>query len=317
MTPAGLPPKCRLVDIGTHSLALYTHGPEPSDHTAPVALFISGVASDALNWQAVVRQLSPLLRNYTYDRSGYNHSELSPLAPTAENVVLELSRLIEKAAIANPLILVGHSWAGVLIHEFIALKGTAQIAGLVLVDANHETAPLVMNVNDPVLWTVAAGVEPYSAWGVEANHKLTPEEWNAFRAAESSDKFKAIERKEELEHYMPSFETLRKKELTKRQPLLDDKPVFVIGGLRSRDWSGLYTAGVTKGNGDGQQRAHVREMIANVDEKNEGLMKEFLKLSTKSELVIARESGHFVQMTQPEVVVDGVKWVLENQAALS
>lgn len=317
MAHAGLPPNCHLVDIGTHSLALYTHGPEPISSSDPVVLFVSGVASDALNWQAVVRQLSPLLRNYTYDRSGYNNSELSPLAPTAENVVLELSRLVEKAAITNPLILVGHSWAGVLIHEFIALKGTGQIAGLVLVDANHETAPLVMNVNDPTLWTVAAGVEPYSAWGVEANHKLTAEEWNAFRAAESSDKFKAIELKEELEHYMPSFETLRKKELTKRQPLLDDKPVFVIGGLRSRDWSGLYKAGVAKGNGDEAQKAHVREMIANVDAKNEGLMKEFLKLSTKSELVIARESGHFVQMTQPEVVVDGVKWVLDNQATMS
>jgi pimeloyl-ACP methyl ester carboxylesterase len=42
-----------------------------------------------------------------------------------------------------------------------------------------------------------------------------------------------------------------------------------------------------------------------------------LKLSTKSEFVIARKSGHFVQMTQPEIVVDGVKWVLEHQPASS
>lgn len=91
-----------------------------------------------------------------------------------------------------------------------------------------------------------------------------------------------------------------------------DKPVFVIAGTRSRDWSGLYEAGVAKGNGDEEQRALVRNMIANVDEKNEGLMKEFLKLSTKSELVFVRNSGHFVQMTQPEIVVDGIEWVLEN-----
>jgi pimeloyl-ACP methyl ester carboxylesterase len=315
MASSTLPSNGRLVNIGTHSLALYTHGLEPSSSKDPVVLFISGVASDALNWQAVVRLLGPL-RSYTYDRSSYRNSESSPLAPSAENVALELSLLIEKAPILNPLILVGHSWAGVLIHEYIALKlkRTNQIAGLVLVDANHETAPLVMNVNDPILWTVAAGVEPYSAWGVEAKHKLTQEEWDAFREAERTEKFRLIMHKEDVENYMPSFETLRKKELSKKQPLplVGDKPVYVIVGTRSRDWSGLYEAGVAKGNGTEEQRSYVRELIKTVDAKNEGLMKEFLKLSTKSELVFATESGHFVQMTQPEIVVDGVKWVLDN-----
>ncbi|KAI1801105.1 alpha/beta-hydrolase [Daldinia bambusicola] len=316
MASSALPSNGRLVNIGTHSLALYTHGPEPSSSKDPVVLFISGVASDALNWQAVVRLLPPV-RSYTYDRSGYRNSESSPLPPSAENVVLELSLLLEKAPITNPLIIVGHSWAGVLIHEFIALKGVSQIAGLVLVDANHETAPLVMDVNDPTLWAVAAGVEPYSAWGVEAEHKLTKEEWDAFRAAETTEKFKLIEKKEEFEQYIPSFETLRKKELSKKQPLLGDKPVYVIGGMRSRDWNGLYKAGVAKGNGTEEQRNYVRELIKAVDEKNERLQKEFLKLSTKSELVFATESGHFVQMTQPDVVVGGVKWVLDNLPASS
>ncbi|KAK4233634.1 alpha/beta-hydrolase [Achaetomium macrosporum] len=315
MASPALPPNGRLVNIGTHSLALYTHGPEPSSSKHPVVLCISGVASDALNWQAVVRLLGPSLRSYTYDRSGYRNSESSPHAPSAENIALELSLMIEKAPIPNPLILVGHSWAGVLTHEYIALKGTDQIAGLVLVDANHETAPLVMDVNDPILWTViAAGVEPYSAWGVEAEHKLTRGEWDAFRAAETTEKYELIARQEE-ENYMPSFEALRKKELSKKQPLLGDKPVYVVGGTRSRDWSGLYRAGVAKGNGTEEQRRHVRDLIETVDAKTEGLMKEFLKLSTKSKLVFAKESGHFVQLTQPEIVVDGVKWVLDNRPA--
>lgn len=313
MTSSALPPNGRLVNIGTHSLALYTHGPEPSSLQDPVALFISGVATDALNWQAVVRLLGPSVRSYTYDRSGYHHSESSPRAPSAENIALELALLLEKAPIPNPLILVGHSWAGVLTHEYIALKGTDQIAGLVLVDANHETAPLVMDVNDPILWTIiAAGVDPYAAWGVEAAHKLTRAEWDAFRAAQATKHFQLVAHKEDDENYRPSFETLRKKELSKRQPLLGSKPVYVIGGTRSRDWSGLYNAGIAKGNGTEEERSYVRELIKTVDAKNKGLMKEFLKLSTKSKLIFATESGHFVQLTQPEIVVDGVKWVLNN-----
>lgn len=316
MSSSTLPSNASLVNIGTHSLALYAHGPEPSSSKDPVVLFISGVASSSLNWAAVVRLLPSSLRSYTYDRSGYRNSEFSPLEPTAENVALELSLLIKNAPIQNPLIIVGHSWAGVLISEFIALTGNGpHIAGLVLVDANHETAPLVLDVNDPDLLAIAEGVDFYSGIGVRAEHKLTQEEWDAFQSDESTEKYKLTAHKEDEEQYALSFETLRKKELSKKQPLVEDKPVYVIGSLRSRDWTGLYKAGVERGNGTEEQRSHVRELIRTADEKSESLMKEWLKISMKSKLVFARESGHFIQLTQPDVVVDGVKYVLDNLQA--
>ncbi|KAL9086284.1 MAG: hypothetical protein Q9165_007199 [Trypethelium subeluteriae] len=312
MSSSHPPSNPTLVNIGTHSLALYTHGPEPSSSKDPVVLFVSGVASSSLVWAAVTRLLPPTLRSYTYDRAGYGKSEVSPLAPTAENIALELSRLIEKAPITNPLILVGHSWAGVLLHEFIARTGNGpHIAGLVLVDANHETALQVLDPNDANLQAISEGVEAYSAKGIAAEHKMTREEWDALQSDEATEKFNLQAQKEDDE-YAPSFVTLRKKELGKRQPLLGDRPVYVIGGRRSRDWNGLYKVGVEKGNGTEEQRSYVREMIRTADEKSAGLMKEFLKLSTNGKFVIARDSGHFVQLTQPDMVVDGVKWVLDE-----
>ncbi|KAG4025509.1 hypothetical protein MFRU_056g00230 [Monilinia fructicola] len=309
------PSNATLVNIGTHSLALYTHGPEPSSSKEPVVLFVPGVQSSRLNWAAVTRLLPSSIRSYTYDRSGYGSSELSPLAPTAENIALELSRLIEKAPIPNPLIIVGHSWAGVLVNEFIFLTGNGpHIAGLVLVDANHETALEVLDPDDANLVAISVGVETYSNMGIEAEHKLTQEEWDALLREKTTEKFK-LQGKKENDEYAPSFRTLRNKELGKRQPLIGDKPVYVIGGMRSRDWSGIYNAGVEKGNGTEEQRSNVRELIRIADKTNEGLMKEFLKLSTKGKLVFAHQSGHFVQLTQPDIVVDGVKWVLDNRSS--
>lgn len=326
MASSSIPTNGRLVNIGSHNLALYSHGPEPRSTKDPVILFISGIASDALNWQAVIRLLAPLsLRSYTYDRSGYHNSEPSPLRPSAENFALELSHLLHAAPIPNPLILVGHSWAGVLIHEYLALalagplgSREVEVAGLVLVDANHETAPLVLDVNDPVLWNVmAAGVvDVYAAWGVSAAHKLTRGEWDAFRAAERGERYARAARAEE-EEYGLSFEVLRRKGLGERMLLVGDMPVFVIQGTRSRDWRGLYEAGVARGNGTEEEREYVRELIGTVDVKFGNLMREFLKLSTKSELVIAAESGHFVQLAQPEIVVDGVEWVLNSLSSSS
>ncbi|KAF2876752.1 Alpha/Beta hydrolase protein [Massariosphaeria phaeospora] len=268
-----------LVNIGTHSLALYTHGPKPASFKDPAVLFVSGVASSSHGWAAVIRLLPPSLRSYTYDRSGCGSSELSPLAPTAENIALELSRLIEHAPIENPLIIVGHSWAGVLAREFVLSTGNGpHIAGLVLVDANQENSL---------------------------------KEWDAFVCDETTEKFKQQGEKEK-EAYVPSFETLQKKGLENLQPLLGNNPVYVVGGMRSRDWSRLYEAGIEKGNGTKEQRSHASEMIRTADEKSHGLMKEHLDLSTKRKLVFARESGHFVQLTQPDFVVDGVSWVLDR-----
>jgi hypothetical protein len=128
------------------------------------------------------------------------------------------------------------------------------------------------------------GVDPYSAWGIEAEHKLTKEESDAFRAAEATEKYNLIAHKEDFENYIPSFKTLRKKELSKKQPLVGDKPVYVIVGTRSRDWSGLYKAGVAKGNGTEEQRSYVRELIKTVDAKNEGLTREFLNCLQRATL---------------------------------
>lgn len=301
-----------LINIGTHSLALYSHGPQPSSSLDPVVWFVSGVASSRLNWAAVIRLLPPSMRSYTYDRSGFGSSELSPLKPTAENIAKELFELIKNTSIVNPLILVGHSWAGVLVNEFLYVaRDHTRIAGLVLVDANHESTLQVLDPNDAALQAISEGIEPYSGRGITEEHKLTPKEWEAYMSDEATEKAKLQAQKEDHE-YVPSFETLRKKELANFQPLVGNKPIYVIGGMRSRDWSRLYNRGVDIGNGTEEQRSQVKSLIKTADEKSAGLMKEHLMLSRKGKLVFAHQSGHFVQLTQPNIVVDGVEWVLGN-----
>jgi pimeloyl-ACP methyl ester carboxylesterase len=313
-------PTPTLVNIGTHCLALYTHGPAPSHSNDPVVLFVSGIASSSLVWSAVTRRLassSSSVRSYTYDRSGFGASDQSPLAPTAENIALELSYLINGAPIKNPLVLVGHSWAGVLVREFLTLTGNGpHIAGIVFVDANQERSLQVLNVLDVNLRVLFAGAEYLVDQGIAAEHKLTHEDWDAFVSEEATQKFKLQSAKEEKE-YEGSFQTLRRKELGKGGPLLGNKPMFVIGSLRSRDWGRMYNVGVARGNGTELQRKYVREIIETADLKSEGLMQDHLKLSTKGKLVSATESGHFVQLTQPDIVVDGVNWVLKEMHASS
>ena len=312
MATSSPPPPSTFVNIGTHNLCLYTHGPSPTSSKSPVVLLVPGLGTSTLVWAGVIRLL-PSIRVYSYDRSGYRKSEQSPLPPTAENIALELSILIQNAHIENPLILVVASWGGVIAREFIARTGNGpHIVGLVLVDANHERTLQVLDWTNADLRAVFTGIDSLDAMGLRSEHKLTPQEWQAYETDEATEKHQLQETKEG-EEYPPSFETLRRKNLRAReQPLFGDKPVFVIMGLTARDWEGQYRVGVEKGNGTEEQRRVAREMIDTANDKNEILQKEHLALSTRGKFVLAKESGHFVQLTEPEIVADGVGWILQE-----
>jgi pimeloyl-ACP methyl ester carboxylesterase len=302
-----------LISIGSHSLCLYSCGPSVTNFTSPAVLLISGLASSNLGWSAVTRLLSPSIRVYSYDRSGYGSSETSPLPPTAENIATELNLLLQNAKVEGPLILVAHSWGGVIVQEFLLQAGNGpQIAGLVLVDANQERTLEVLDWRDANLRAVGKDLDLHEVTGINSEHKLTGEEWKAFLRDEATSKH-LLQAENEAIEYGPSFNVLVKKGLLKRNPpLLGDKPVCIIMAKSSRDFERIYKAGVEKGNGTEEERRASREYLRTWDEKHEGLQRGHLNLSSNGRFVVAGESGHHVQLTQPDVVADAVKWVLKE-----
>lgn len=308
--PPAVPPT--LIDIGTHKLCLYTHGRAPASSKTPVVLFIPGLSVSQFVWGGVTRFLS-VVRSYTYDRSGFGRSELSPLPPTAENIALELVLLLQNAHIHNPLIIVAHSWGGIIAREFIARTRTGDgphIAGLVLVDANNERTLEELDWTDSNLQNVFAGLDSLGVKGLRTEHKLTPEAWDAFENDEASEKH-LLQSTLERNEYKASFETLRKKGLNEgSEPLLGEKPVCVVMGIASRDWERMYKAGIEMGNGTEEERKAARRIIDTADEKNEALQKEHFKLSLDRMMMVASESGHFLQLTEPYTVVNGLLWAI-------
>jgi pimeloyl-ACP methyl ester carboxylesterase len=68
------------------------------------------------------------------DRAGMGYSEASPLPRTAEHFAYELHTLLERANIAGPYVLVGHSLGGLTVRIF-AHDYPTEVAGLVLIDS--------------------------------------------------------------------------------------------------------------------------------------------------------------------------------------
>lgn len=94
--------------------------------------------------------------------------------------------------------------------------------------------------------------------------------------------------------------------------ILGTKPISVIKGNSAREYQQVYDAGVAVGNGTEEQRTIVAKMIAGMEEKDEMLQKEQLKLSSVARFVQLERPGHLVILEEPEAIAEEVKWVLET-----
>ncbi len=122
------PPPGRMVDIGGRSLHLIDN---PA--AGPAVIFESGISATCLNWTEVRAESEKFARAYAYDRAWLGWSDPAPSPRTTQTIVEDLHALIESAGVPRPFILVGHSFGGMLVQAY-ASKYPDQLAGLVLVD---------------------------------------------------------------------------------------------------------------------------------------------------------------------------------------
>lgn len=99
----------------------------------PTVLFESGIAATNLNWRHIQATISGFTHTASYDRAGLGWSSAAKTARTPANIAMELHSMLEAAGIKPPLILVGHSFGGLVMRRYAQLY-PEEVAGLVLVD---------------------------------------------------------------------------------------------------------------------------------------------------------------------------------------
>lgn len=122
------PPPGRYVTVGGRRLHLVDQG-----EGQPTVVLEAGIAASSVSWRPIQEVLARETRVCSYDRAGLGWSD-SPSAPlTAEEMARELRRLLTAAEVPGPYVLVGHSYGGLLARLF-AIQFPEDVAGLVLVD---------------------------------------------------------------------------------------------------------------------------------------------------------------------------------------
>ncbi len=127
-----LQPPGELVDLGGYNLHFNVQGDSKT-----TMVIEGGTGSWSLQWLDFQKEVSKQFKVVTYDRAGYGWSDGSPYSRTASNIVEELNSGLEKLGINSSIILIGHSYGGMILRAF-AKKFPEKVKALILVDSASE-----------------------------------------------------------------------------------------------------------------------------------------------------------------------------------
>jgi len=158
------PPPGRLVQTGLHAgghrMHLYATG-----EGRPTVVLDAALAGSCLSWAWVQPELAKFARACSYDRAGLGWSDAAPTPRTARQCAEELHSLLERADVPGPYVLVGHSFGGFVSRLFAAMY-PAEVAGMVLVDVPHPKKWREMSVEERHRVTTGARLSRRGTWAV-------------------------------------------------------------------------------------------------------------------------------------------------------
>jgi pimeloyl-ACP methyl ester carboxylesterase len=117
------------VDVGGRTLNYFCMG-----EGAPTVIFESGRGGPGIVWSRFQRDAATYTKACWYDRAGYGWSDPAPFPHPASAIAEDLHRLLARARIGAPYVLVGFSFGGLTARVY-AHRYPSGVVGMILVDS--------------------------------------------------------------------------------------------------------------------------------------------------------------------------------------
>jgi pimeloyl-ACP methyl ester carboxylesterase len=299
--------KTGLCDVKTAQLSYRLYG-KPAN---PLIVVETALGACSAEWWHLAEKWSGDYSILLYDRAGYDLSSRSSLPRSPEKIATELKALLDTIGLQEPAILIGHSMGGLYAQQF-ARMFPERACGLILLD-------------------------PVSPKNYLLKEKLTPKEYYQCRFDKSANMkmglrvsslglgglLKPLLKKGPPFYYYNNFSSEAEKVILRNftqkktyQSSLAEY-AFIDSAMNSVDVVGqsefpdiplvlichtheVMTAEMVEYGGAEQETA------ARCDEIWLSLMEEYLNYSSKSIYLQARNSGHFIHLSDPDIVWDAI-----------
>jgi pimeloyl-ACP methyl ester carboxylesterase len=253
---------------------------------APAVVIVAGGKASAADWTEsapgapnVFAAVGEFTRVCAYDRPGTpvgeapSRSDPVPQPTTAADSVADLHALLAAAAIDTPVVLVAHSWGG-LIARLYAMTWPDEVAGLVLVDALSEGL----------------------------RNAETPEEWAHQRIILEGDLTETLKLYPDIERgdADASFDQLL------AAPPLRPMPLVVLSA--DQPWGPLVPGFIAEGRLPPDTPPHVGYVT---DRAQKVAQARLAALVPGSRHVTRTDSGHEIHKDQPQLVIDSIRAVVD------
>lgn len=270
-----------------NNMKIHTHR---TGQGGPAIILEAGLGDCYLTWSLVQTELSKFSEVMSYDRAGLGLSRSSPTTRRQlSQCVKELKEILNQEDLQSPFILVGHSLGGLLMLYY-ALNYPTDVAGVILVDPAHEKQSShsrksivrhirFIKIGLSLSWLGALRLFAY----LKIRNNMFPtniiKQYRCLQSTRKSTNTTLSEITEYLRGFKPFFKSLK--------TILNTVPIVVI----------------TRGNKNSSK------IEPTFDRFQKELQKEFLSLSNQNRHIIAKKSGHMIQWSEPELIVDAVRWV--------
>jgi pimeloyl-ACP methyl ester carboxylesterase len=275
----------QFVDVGGYKMHIDCTG-----QGAPTVILESGLGDSFFSWQKVQAKIAQFTRVCSYDRAGIGYSDSSPRPRTSKVFAEELHTLLHNAGIPAPYVLVGHSMGGFDVRLYASLYRN-EVAGMVLVDSSHpeqqKRLPPALNDMDATWLREQEFMEFTMPFGIPRlmgfcgpDAEVRAAECNFHNAREGVAESKAISES------AAQAATVGK---------LGDIPLAVL----SED-------------PDQPQPDLPEDLVKPASDAWQQMQDELAHLSSRGTRVIAKNSGHFIQLDRPDVVIEAVHKVVNQ-----
>lgn len=298
---AAHPAPGHLVDIGGYRLHIHCEG-----EGNPTVVMDAGLGNPGMVWAYVQPDVAKKTRVCVYDRAGLGWSDPSPRERSAGVMVDELRLLLDRAHIEGPYVLVGHSFGGMILRLYTHTY-PKEVVGLVLVDSYRYTQmeenPQFYGRGNPVIPLALLALNLWVSSGIPALNpswlpvldmdKLPREDLDVYRDLFAADPKSVREARAEL----ALLEKSNEDEKSARIASLGNIPLIVLShGLVDSDLPDF----------DGAKHLEDAEKFWLADQA------QLASLSPNGRLIVASESGHYIQFDQPDLVLSAIEQVIAS-----